>query len=177
MDFVCMWQLVSAIGEIVLRRRGPESLPDSTFLAGMLLGVFVLLNLVLLWLNSGLTVLSLQNLGAQVILLFAFVFAALTFFKLERRFRQTMSAILGINIVILLIYFPIALGGLLLNVDVDAEPFFISMRLALFFWSVFIEATILARALSQPLILGFMVEILYVLPMLSMSEYFAPEVE
>jgi len=172
-----MWQLVSAIGEIVLRRRGPESLPDSTFLAGMLLGVFVLLNLVLLWLNSGLTVLSLQNLGAQVILLFAFVFAALTFFKLERRFRQTMSAILGINIVILLIYFPIALGGLLLNVDVDAEPFFISMRLALFFWSVFIEATILARALSQPLILGFMVEILYVLPMLSMSEYFAPEVE
>ena len=38
---------------------------------------------------------------------------------------------------------------------------------------VVVEATILARALSQPLILGFMFEFLYVLPSLSLSEYFA----
>jgi hypothetical protein len=40
-----MWQLASVIGEIALRRRGPESLPESTFLVGLLLGLLVALML------------------------------------------------------------------------------------------------------------------------------------
>jgi hypothetical protein len=60
-----------------------------------------------------------------------------------------------------------------LDLEIDQAPFFVSLRIALFLWSVLMEASIFARALSQPLILGFMVEILYVLPGLSINEYFA----
>ena len=171
-----MWQLASVIGEIALRRRGPDSLPDSTFLTGLLLTIFVLVSLVYLLIHGGLSWLSLGNLGAQLGLLFGFVFAALTFFKLERRYRQTVSAILGVNILVLLVYLPLALGGLALSVDLEGMPF-VWVRLALFFWSVIMEAQIFARSLSQPLILGFMFEILYVIPSLSISEFFSAAVD
>jgi hypothetical protein len=167
-----MWQLASAIGDIALRRRGPESLPESNFLVGFLFGVLVLLTMTSWWLTDGLSIVNFERLAAQTALLFAFVFAVLTYFKLERRYRQTMSAILGVNILVLLVYFPFVLGAILLNLDINEATFFISLRIALFLWSVLMEASIFARALSQPLILGFMVEILYVLPSLSVNDYF-----
>jgi len=167
-----MWQLAAVIGDIALRRRGPESLPESSFLVGFLFSVLVLLTVISWWLTNGLSVVNFERLAAQTALLFAFVFAVLAYFKLERRYRQTLSAILGINILVLLVYFPFVIGGLLMNLDIDTANFFISLRIALFLWAVLMEAAIFARALSQPLILGFMVEILYVLPGLSINEYF-----
>ena len=171
-----MWQLAAVIGEIALRRRGPESLPDSTFLTGLLFAVFSIMNLIYLLLQGGFGWLGLGNLAAQLVLVFGFVFAALTFFKLERRYRQTMSAILGVNIVVSLVYFPVALGGLALGVDLEGMPFN-AIRYGFLLWSVIIEAHIFARALSQPLLLGFMVELLYVLSSFSISDSFAPAVD
>lgn len=142
----------------------------------MLLAIFALVSLFYLGMHGGLSWLSLGNLAAQLALLFGFVFAALAFFKLERRYRQTVSAILGVNIVVLVVYFPIALGGMAFGLDLEAMPF-VWIRLGFFLWSVIMEAQIFARALSQPLMLGFMVEILYVLPSLSISEYFSPTVD
>jgi hypothetical protein len=167
-----MWQLASVIGEIALRRRGPESLPESTFLVGLLLGLLVALMLVLWWVTGDFSFSNAVRFAAHSALLFAFVFAVLTYFKLERRYRQTLCAILGVNILVLLVYFPFVLGGVLLSVDIDRTDFFISLRIALFLWALLMEASIFARALSQPLILGFMVEILYVLPGLSIDQYF-----
>lgn len=171
-----MWQLASAFGAIALRRRGPEILPDSSFLVGFLLAVSVLLSLLSLLVHGALSWRSVANLAAQLALLFAFVFAVLRFFRLERRYRQTISAFLGINIVLYSVYVPLTLAGLVLGGDLTGA-FFVYLQLVLFLWSIIIEATILARALSQPLVLGFMVEILYVLPLLSISEYFSPAVE
>jgi hypothetical protein len=171
-----VWQLASAIGEIALRRRGPESLPDSTFLTGLLLALWVLATLAYLALHGALSWLSLGNLIAQLALLLGFPYAALTFFKLERRYRQTMSALLGVSLVVLLVYFPVALAGLAFSLDLQSQIFG-SIRLGFFLWSVIMAAHVFARSLSQPLILGFMVEILYVLPSLSISKYFSPAID
>jgi hypothetical protein len=168
-----MWQLASVIGDIALRRRGPESLPESSFLVGLLFAVLLLLTIISWWLTDSLSIVNFGRLAAQTAFLFAFVFAVLTYFKLDRRYRQTLSAILGINILVLLVYFPFVIGGVVLNLDINEAGFFVSLRIALFLWSVLMEASIFARALSQPLILGFMVEILYVLPSFSVNEYFA----
>lgn len=168
-----MWQLASAIGEITLRRRGPEALPDSRFLTGLLLSSYVLVHLIYFSLHAGVTWLALGNLVAQIAFAFVFIYAVLTFFKLERRYRQTMSAFFGINVVVVLVYLPIAIGALALNFDLAGRGFQ-SVRLGFLLWSVVIEAHIFARALSQPLILGFMFAILYVLPSMSVSEYFSP---
>ena len=171
-----MWQLAIVLGEIALRRRGPDSLPDSNFLLGMLFLVYVVVSSFDFLVYDAFNVRTFTNLAAQVVLLFGYVFAVLAFFKLERRYRQTLSAILGANIVIYAVYIPIVLVALGIGVDLQAEPM-ISMRYVFWFWSVFVGACIFARALSQPLLLGFMIQILYVLPALSISEYFAQPVE
>lgn len=171
-----MWQLASAIGEIALRRRGPEILPDSSFLVGLLLVLNVLMNAIVLLLDDRLNRSGLAELGAQIILQFAFVFAALTFFRLERRYRQTMSAFLGVSIVVFLLYFPFAVIALLFDLAPD-NGLLLGLRLGLLLWVVLVEATIFSRALSQPLILGFMVEVLYLIPSLSISNYFLAAAE
>ena len=84
----------------------------------------------------------------------------------------TGEAILGANLVIYFVFIPVAFGSVVAGVPLDSAPL-IWFRIGLFLWAVVVEATILARALSQPLILGFMFEFLYVLPSLSLSEYFA----
>ncbi|HEY5665920.1 MAG TPA: hypothetical protein VIV64_04295 [Gammaproteobacteria bacterium] len=167
-----MWQLASAFGEIALRRRGPESLPASQFLVAFLLGIYFLTSLFDLGVYDMLTGRGIAGAAAQVMLMFGYVFAVLRFFKVDRRYRQTMSAILGANLVIYFVFVPVALGSLMAGVPLDSAPL-IWFRIGLFLWAVVVEATILARALSQPLILGFMFEFLYVLPSLSLSEYFA----
>ena len=167
-----MWQLMAAMGEIAVYRRGPESLPDSSFLLGLLLVVDSLLQLGDLALFGSLSSIVLILLVTHTIFLFAFVFALLMFFKVERRFRQTMSALLGVDIVVYLVFFPIALAGLALDMDLEVEPF-ISVRVVLYIWWLAVAAMVLARSLSQPLILGFMFAILFFLTSLSITEQFA----
>jgi hypothetical protein len=166
-----VWQLAAAIGEVALRRRGPEGLPDSTFLIGLLLVLYVILDLVDLSLYGLLALRGMGELVAQLVLLFGYVFAILSFFKLERRYRQTVSAILGANVVLYLPILLVAIVGQAFGAEVTA-PSIAGVRLGFFLWTVIVEATIFARALSQPLILGFMFEILYILPSLSISEHF-----
>lgn len=157
-----MWRLAVAFGEIALRRRGPESLPDSTFLVLLLLVIDLALKIALLPLDPGETGLELSLLVANVALFFAFVYAVLTFFKLERRYRQTVTALLGVDVLFTLLLVPFALLALGFGMSFDQSPI-ILVRLALDIWAVFVAAWVLARALSQPLIVGFMFEILYVL--------------
>jgi len=90
----------------------------------------------------------------------------------ERRFRQTMSALLGVDIVVYLVFFPIALVGLGLDLNLESDQFY-SLRLVLYIWWFAVAAMVLARSLSQPLILGFMFAILYFLTSLSITEQFA----
>jgi len=168
-----MWQLATAFAEVALRRRGPESLPDSNFLVLALLAAYLLVTLVDLALFGGLTGLDLALLVATTLLFFAFIFAVLAFFKLERRFRQTISAILGADICITLAYLPFAIGGLALRVDITMLPF-LWLRIGFFLWSIFIAATILARSLSQPFLIGLMFEILFVLTSLSIGDLLTP---
>jgi hypothetical protein len=168
-----VWQLARTFGELALRRRGPESLPDSTFLVGLLLAMSTLLSLVDLALYGFLAPRGLGNLVAQTALLFFYVFAVLSFFQLDRRYRRTMCAILGADIVIYLPFLVFALAGLAFRVDPTAD-LILGVRLAVFIWTVIVEASILARALSQPLVLGFMFAILYVVLSRSISVYLSP---
>lgn len=168
-----MWSLATAMTEIALRRRGPESLPDSTFLVLFLLVVDIFVTLVSLLLSQSVSRVTLILLASDAVLSFAFVFAVLTFFRLERRFRQTVSAMLGADIIISLAFLPIGAVGLAMGLEPLASPL-LGARLIFYFWYVFIAASILARALSQPFFVGLMFEILYVLTSLSIGDFLAP---
>jgi hypothetical protein len=172
-----VWQLAVALAEVALRRRGPDSVPDSGFLLFLLLAVYILLALLMTAaLVTGFTPRLLAELALNTALFFAFVYAVLSFFRLERRYRQTVSAMLGADIVINLAFLPVGVIGVASGFDI-LEPPFIWIRLAFYLWSVFIAASILARSLSQPLIVGCMLEILFVVTSLNVSQLLAPPAE
>ena len=171
-----MWRLAVAFGEVALRRRGPESLPNSTFVVGLLLVIDIILKFVLLPLDTGATGIDLTLVLANLVLFLAFIFAVLTFFKLERRYLQTVSALLGVDIWVTLIVLPLGLLALGFGMDFYQSPFF-WIRLAVELWAVFVSAWVLARSLSQPLIVGFMFEILYLLTAFYIANALLPPAE
>jgi hypothetical protein len=109
-------------------------------------------------------------------LFLAFVYAVLCLFRLERRYRQTVCAILGANIVIELAFLPVGLGAVLTDTDILGVAF-TAVSLAFQLWSIFISGSILARSLSQPLILGLILETLLVLTSLYVGQLLAPPVQ
>lgn len=172
-----MWQLATAMAEIAIRRRGPEGLPDSSFLVLFLLALHTLLVLLAgITLTDGLTVAFLVEFVAHTSLFFAFVFAVQSLFRVERRYRQTMCAMLGAGIVIQLAFLPVAIGAVALGVDMRGESF-IAFSIPFDLWSIFIAASILARSLGQPLLVGFMLEILFVLTSLYVGQLIAPSAD
>jgi len=168
---------MTAVAEIALRRRGPDSLPDSAFLVSFLLALQILVSLAkALVLFGGLTPQFLIRFSADIVLFFAFVYAVLSFFRLERRYRQTLSAVLGVDIVISLAFLPVGVAGVALGFDIVDFPF-VWISLAFDFWFIFIAGSILARSLSQPLIVGVMLEILLVLTSMNIGQLLAPPAE
>jgi hypothetical protein len=163
-----VWPLASAFIEIALRRRGPEGLPDSTFLVAALVAIDIPISLLVFRLQGALTLVSMIDLILAIGLMFVFVFVVLKFFKLERRYRQTVSAMLGVDIVITAAYIPIAALSLVSGLPLDGSPL-IWVALIFLIWSVFVSGFIFARALSQPLLVGLMFEILLVILGLNLS--------
>lgn len=168
-----MWRLAAAFAEVALRRRGPETLPDSTFLMLVLLCVDLVVSIVYLAFSDGLSWLDVGVLLADTSLSFAFVFAVLRFFKLERRYRQTMSAWLGVDIWITVIFMSFVVPAWAMHLSLESG-FFIGLALALILWQIFIYGWVLARSLSQPLIVGLMFEILLTLTSLSVRDLLVP---
>jgi hypothetical protein len=168
-----VWQLVAACAEVTLRRRGPETLPDSTFLVLFLAGVDFVMSAVIELVLEGLRSWQLGILAADMAIAFVFVYAVLRFFRLERRYRQTMAALVAVDICVTLVYFIVALPGVLLHVDSEAL-FYWSLALGFLFWRVFIYAWIFARSLSQPWVMGLMFAILMTLISLVMHDLLIP---
>lgn len=169
-----MWQLARAFVEIVLRRRGPESLPDSTFLVLLTIVLIVALGVLSNLLLYELTPLYLLVLAVRVVLFLAFVYAVLSFFKLERRFRQTVAAWIGAELVISAFFLPLALLFVGFGLDVTSEGF-IWLGIVEFLCIFVVGSRIMARSLSQPLIVGIMFTILYYLTALGVVDFFAPD--
>ena len=164
-----MWSLTSAFLDIARHRRGPDSLPASRFLVGILLACHVPLGLFVLYLRNSLNA---QDLGFFLIdlgLYIAFVFAVLRFFKLDSRLIQTLTALFGTEIVINALSVPVGIVGRVLG-DLVA-PALIWVYLALLLWWIDVTGYILAKAIDQSYIVGLMFVILYVMTSLSIYSY------
>jgi hypothetical protein len=168
-----VWKLAAAFAEVALRRRGPESLPDSMFLVVVLLAIDLGISILLLTLVSSQASTDFLLLVIDTALYLAFIYAVLTFFKLERRYRQTVTALLGADIWITSAYLMLAIVALGFGLELGAPPVG-WLELALYFWLVYVSAWVLARSLSQTLIVGFMFEILYLYTWLSIRNILVP---
>ena len=147
-----MLRLIFAFVDIMLHRRGPERLPSSPFLFWALLVLSVVADSALIWLAgaSGRALLvSLLVTGLDL----WFVWALLRTFNRQPRFRQTMTAMLGADVILSLLQAP------LVRPLVEAPPpdpqnptitLLGLLWLLIVIWSIDISAFVFSRALERP---------------------------
>lgn len=162
-----MLRLIFAFVDIMLHRRGPEDLPSSTFLLWVLLAVSVAVELGLLAANGGSARAAVVGLLVAFLDLW-FVWALLRAFGRERRFKQTMTALLGTETILNLLGAPLVP---LVIASASAEPELtlpLILTALLGVWSIDIGAFVFSRALDRPYALCVAIMIAYVIMILTL---------
>jgi hypothetical protein len=157
-------RLILAFVDVMLHRRGPDSLPSSPFLLWSLFALSFAADLAVIWM-AGLSV----RWVAVNVLVFGlnvwFVWALLRTFNRQARFRQTMTALLGANVILTLLQLPLV--PLLLETPLDPENPTLTLPrllgLLIVFWVIDITAFIFSRALERPYLLCVAIVIGYAL--------------
>jgi hypothetical protein len=157
-------RLIFAFVDIMLHRRGPESLPSSQFLLWALIAAAIAADMV---------VLSLAGRSARWfavdVLVFGlnvwFVWALLRTFGKQPRFRQTMTALLGADVLLTVLGAPLVPSLVEAPPDPQNPMLTMPMLLSLLisFWAVDISAFVFSRALERPYLLCMAIIIGYAL--------------
>jgi len=161
-------RLILTVVDIMLHRRGPDSLPSSRFLFWFLLASMLASSLAVR-IVEGITMprvaVTLLVAGFE----FWFVWGMLRLFGRVRRFRQTMSAVLGTDAIIAALMMPFApfsdpptAAGQELSLAWFALTF-------LEVWSIDITAFVLSRALERPYLPTLAIVIAYFLLIVSLQ--------
>lgn len=163
-----MLRLILAFVDIMLHRRGPQDLPSSRFLLWLLLAASLGVELaVTLWSGGSLLIVAVAVLVTALNVWF--VWALLRTFNRERRFRQTMTALFGANVILTLLQAPIVP---LIEVPNPQEPVLtipIFVTTLVFLWSIDISAFVFSRSLERPYLLCVAIVIAYSLLILSLQ--------
>ena len=168
-----MLRLIHALFDIMLHRRGPDSLPSSPFLFWLLLAAMLVSEFVV-----GVVARTTLREAAVTLLIigfeFWFVWAVLRLFERQRRFRQTMSAVLGTDAILAVLALPLVP---FVEQAAPASQGFSPAGFGMFLlniWSILILAFVLSRALERPYLLTLAVSISYVLLMVLVYFTFVP---
>jgi hypothetical protein len=161
-------RLIFALVDIMLHRRGPDSLPSSPFLFWFLFALMITTTLALRAVDE------LTALGIVVAVLVAgleiwFVWAVLRAFGRERRFRQAMGAVFGTDAMINVLMIPFIPFALPPSADGQQLSFAWLALAMLEVWSIDIMAFVLSRALDRPYLLTLAIVIAYVLLIASLQ--------
>jgi CDP-diglyceride synthetase len=168
-------RLILAFVDIMLHRRGPEDLPSATFLVWSLLALSISVELGVLFANDNTVRAAAVAVLVQLLDIW-FVWALLRTFNKQRRFRQTMSALLGTTIIITLAGAPLV-PLLTASAAASAEPQItlpLLLTALLGVWSIDIAAFVFARALGRPYVLCVAIMLGYVLLIVSLQTSLLP---
>lgn len=171
-----MWRLGLTFVDIALHRRGPDVLPASQFLLGVVLVGYFLV---------GLATLELDTAPSRAIVLLVFdralylgsAWIVLNAFDKRRRFLQTAIALVGADTFLNLVSLPLlfwddALGAPPAQINVPRALFLIVIL-----WSIDIGGFIIAKALSRPYIVGLLIVIVYVFLSMALRDALFPAVK
>jgi hypothetical protein len=161
--------LILPFVEIALHRRGPEHLPASRFLLGLVLVAYLAVALLRMRVLND-PGYPLPAVLVQLVLELAFIWCVLRAFERQRRFAQTACAVFGADTLIYLLSLPLAFWhGALAAPPTDVTPPLV-LQFLLWVWSLDIATWIMSRALERPYVVALAIVIGYVL--LSASLHF-----
>jgi hypothetical protein len=160
-------RLILAFVEIAFHRRGPDALPASRFLVGVLLVVYLLVAFGALRASADVAH-PIALLASDTAFYFVFVWSVLKAFDRERRFKQTWSALLGTDTLLNVLSVPLlVLSQSLKTAHADTSvPDILSVLL--WAWSIDISGFIVSRALDRTYLLGVAIMLGYVLLSISL---------
>jgi len=160
-DLILMLAYVQALINIALRRSGPEDLPDSTFLLGLTLALYLVAQLPLALIAYGPSDILLRTVAVSLLLLFSGLWILLRLTGYRARYRRTVTAMLGTSALLSILSIPFSVWRQsMLSADSNvAMPS--TFLFALMLWSLFIDGHILSRALSRPFGIGLLISIGY----------------
>jgi hypothetical protein len=150
-----------ALLNIILRKSGPEDLPDSGFLLGFSLAAYLSLQVFLALILFGPSVILVKTLALDIALLTFCLWALLKLSGYLVRFRQTLTALLGTSAVLSFISAPFSLWRqYMINIGSDAAlPG--TIVFAIMLWSLVVDGHILSRTLSKPFGVGLFASVIY----------------
>lgn len=157
-----MLVLIRYFVDVLFHRRGPEELPSSRFLLGVTL-------LVAFGADFGTLLIDFDAVRAFVlaavttVLDLAFVWCVLHAFSLDRRFRQTMTALLGTSVIIDLFLVPVSFWSKTYDPAQSEAVLPWTVLLLFAIWAIDVAGFVLARALERPYALGVAIMLGYAL--------------
>ena len=152
-----MIKLFTLFLEICAFKKGPQDVPAAKALLQLLAGLYLSISVLVLALNLDLTEAFLQA-TVETVLVLGFPWLLLNLAKKPGRYLQTVSALLGCDILISLCALP-ALSSL----SIQPTPLGLAAVIMLMIWNWLVTGHIFKHALSQPFLFGIGVALLYFL--------------
>ncbi len=155
-----LWRLGLVFVDIALHRRGPEHVPASGFLLGLLLLVYVATSVVATQIEQPLT----RAVGLVIFdtaLYIGFVWVVLALFRYSSRFVQTASALLGAETFLTLIGIPILSLAGFGNDEVNTLNVGTWLFFLLILWLIDVAGFVLSRAVQQSYAVGVFAVLVY----------------
>lgn len=154
--------LIQAFFRILLLRAGPQSIPPSSSLMWLVLLLHLATGLVLTLFSQPLGY-SLFSALAGTLVMVAVVHGLLLLFNRRERYRQTLTALAGCEVLLGLMLLPLSINSLYYGEEAGAEVVaLISIAgLVIVGWNVAVAAHIFRYALSVSTGLGFLYSIAY----------------
>jgi len=155
-----MQALIFRFFDICILRAGPQDLPSSIFLLRtvMILSVAVgaMLNLPSEGFGQSLAI-SLFN----IVFLTVFLYLGLKLRDKLPRFRQSLIAMMGTNIIIGLVMMPFLFALVSAKLDGESSPIALQFFLLLLIWDITVFAHIIRHSFDIRFAYGFLVSVLY----------------
>jgi CDP-diglyceride synthetase len=167
-------RLLQAFFEIMLHRRGPESLPRSPFFFGLVLALYAPAFYFSLQFGTAKTPYPLVLVVVDTAIELAFIWSLLRAFGHESRFLQTATAILGTTLLLNLLAIPPALwyrSAPPPDPQAAVPELLLWMLIA---WLIDVSGFVVARAVGRPYVLGVAIMLGYVLLVISFRATFFP---
>ena len=155
-----MFNVVKILFRICLLREGPEELPHSYVLLGLIIFISFVISV---FIGSIVHSIKIAGLSSIAGLFFSFAFTRILLLKKSDRFLQTFIAMLGTVTIINIVSLPSIYSLTYLKLAETAKMFFNLTGFALFVWVVIVYGYIFSKALSSLMGYGIAISVGYAL--------------
>lgn len=168
-------QLTRLFFDICLFRRGPQDVPASMWLLRVVLALYVGLGVVMLSVDGGSLWRGIAKALVDLALLTGITWGALSWRRLQARFVQTMTALLGTGVVLSAVALPVVRWLYLSTSAGSVDPAAAMIWFVLLIWSLAVMGHVMRNALQGSYALGAMFAVGYLVAQITLLDLLFPE--